>query len=168
VIDVAGGTGDIAFRLADSMRRSMVACATVPEIVVTDINEGMLTVGQQRATKLGYGSGERDSLFHFTRHSLAGLLVCSLVWLSVRVTELVGLLMPPQALQSCLGLSAMHRSYRYARTPCIMPRVAHIHNQSCPRSLVSLSLSCRSLLFRLDEPCPACTRVGAADARQQL
>ena len=58
VIDVAGGTGDIAFRLADGMRRSRVRTPVAPEIVVTDINEGMLNVGQERAKRLGYASGE--------------------------------------------------------------------------------------------------------------
>lgn len=57
VIDVAGGTGDIAFRLADGMRRSRVRTPVAPEIVVTDINEGMLNVGQERAKRLGYASG---------------------------------------------------------------------------------------------------------------
>ena len=57
VIDVAGGTGDIAFRLAECMRSSRVRTAVPPEIVVTDINEGMLTVGQQRAAKLGFATG---------------------------------------------------------------------------------------------------------------
>lgn len=41
VLDVAGGTGDIAFRIA---RRSPSA-----EIIVVDINQGMLDVGEERA-----------------------------------------------------------------------------------------------------------------------
>ncbi len=44
VLDVAGGTGDIAFRIVDASRR--MAHATV-----LDINGSMLEVGQQRAHK---------------------------------------------------------------------------------------------------------------------
>ena len=46
MIDVAGGTGDIAFRVAD---RS----AGHADIVVADINRSMLQVGRERADKLG-------------------------------------------------------------------------------------------------------------------
>jgi demethylmenaquinone methyltransferase/2-methoxy-6-polyprenyl-1,4-benzoquinol methylase len=46
LIDVAGGTGDIAFRVAE---RS----AGHAEIVVADINESMLEVGRERAEKRG-------------------------------------------------------------------------------------------------------------------
>ncbi|MDC9701602.1 MAG: bifunctional demethylmenaquinone methyltransferase/2-methoxy-6-polyprenyl-1,4-benzoquinol methylase UbiE [Alphaproteobacteria bacterium] len=53
VLDVAGGTGDIAFRIRD-------ICAEA-EIVLLDINGDMLSVGQQRAR-------ERDGApFHFIR-----------------------------------------------------------------------------------------------------
>ncbi len=57
VLDVAGGTGDIAFRLARGIRSSLVVPPSPPEIVVTDINESMLKVGQERAEKMGFGSG---------------------------------------------------------------------------------------------------------------
>ena len=57
LLDVAGGTGDIAFRLAASIRRSLVASRVPPEIVVTDINESMLAVGKDRAEKLGFAAG---------------------------------------------------------------------------------------------------------------
>jgi demethylmenaquinone methyltransferase/2-methoxy-6-polyprenyl-1,4-benzoquinol methylase len=47
LLDVAGGTGDIAFRVAERSRGHA-------EITVVDINESMLAVGQQRAAKLGH------------------------------------------------------------------------------------------------------------------
>src|SRR5688500_15116558 len=47
LLDVAGGTGDIAFRVAERSRGHA-------EITVADINESMLAVGQQRAAKLGH------------------------------------------------------------------------------------------------------------------
>ncbi|MFC3100515.1 class I SAM-dependent methyltransferase [Altererythrobacter lauratis] len=43
ILDMAGGTGDIAFRLADAGA----------EVVVADINQAMLDVGLERATKRG-------------------------------------------------------------------------------------------------------------------
>jgi demethylmenaquinone methyltransferase/2-methoxy-6-polyprenyl-1,4-benzoquinol methylase len=46
LLDVAGGTGDIAFRVAERSRGHA-------EIIVADINESMLSVGQERAAKLG-------------------------------------------------------------------------------------------------------------------
>jgi demethylmenaquinone methyltransferase/2-methoxy-6-polyprenyl-1,4-benzoquinol methylase len=46
LIDVAGGTGDIAFRAADRSRGHA-------EIVVADINPEMLEVGRERAEKRG-------------------------------------------------------------------------------------------------------------------
>ncbi len=48
VLDVAGGTGDIAFRIA---KRSEGA-----KIIVGDINREMLAVGRERATERGLGS----------------------------------------------------------------------------------------------------------------
>jgi len=46
VLDVAGGTGDIAFRIADRSHGHA-------EITVADINSEMLAVGRQRAQKRG-------------------------------------------------------------------------------------------------------------------
>lgn len=57
LLDVAGGTGDIAFRLADALRVSLAPATVTPEIVVSDINPDMLQVGKDRAAELGYGSG---------------------------------------------------------------------------------------------------------------
>ena len=47
LLDVAGGTGDIAFRFLDHVGRKGEAA----EVVVCDINESMLSVGEKRATK---------------------------------------------------------------------------------------------------------------------
>lgn len=47
-IDVAGGTGDIAFRLVEAARRNA-------HIDVVDINASMLAVGRERAQKKGLG-----------------------------------------------------------------------------------------------------------------
>jgi 2-methoxy-6-polyprenyl-1,4-benzoquinol methylase len=55
VLDVAGGTGDIAFRIVDSMRRGYTRPASRPKVIVCDINPAMLGVGQERARTLGYG-----------------------------------------------------------------------------------------------------------------
>jgi len=48
VIDLAGGTGDVAFRIAKKMREKNVKC----EIDVVDINQEMLDVGKERAVDL--------------------------------------------------------------------------------------------------------------------
>lgn len=47
-IDLAGGTGDIAFRIVKKSREKNVEC----EIEVVDINQEMLDVGQERAVDL--------------------------------------------------------------------------------------------------------------------
>jgi 2-methoxy-6-polyprenyl-1,4-benzoquinol methylase len=52
-LDVAGGTGDVAFRIADSMARSFVRPAAAPRIIVSDINAAMLDVGRARAAARG-------------------------------------------------------------------------------------------------------------------
>ena len=49
LIDVAGGTGDIAFRVADRSHRHA-------DIVVADITASMLEVGRQRAEKAGFSN----------------------------------------------------------------------------------------------------------------
>ena len=56
MLDVAGGTGDIAFRLYDAARNSFVhrsPSTPPPRIIVTDINPAMLGVGRERAATLG-------------------------------------------------------------------------------------------------------------------
>ena len=47
LLDVAGGTGDIAFRYLDSGGGSVVVC---------DINKSMLSVGEDRARERGYST----------------------------------------------------------------------------------------------------------------
>jgi len=53
-LDVAGGTGDIAFRIADRIagKSSQGSC----EITVCDINQNMLSVGRARAARLTPGA----------------------------------------------------------------------------------------------------------------
>ncbi len=48
VIDLAGGTGDVAFRIAKKAREKNVNC----KIDVVDINQEMLDVGKERAVNL--------------------------------------------------------------------------------------------------------------------
>jgi len=57
LLDVAGGTGDIAFRLRDAMDRSLHMPSVPPKIIVCDINPNMLRVGRQRAVEKGYVYG---------------------------------------------------------------------------------------------------------------
>eukprot|EP01134_Creolimax_fragrantissima_P001895 CFRG1895T1 len=58
VLDVAGGTGDIAFRIIDqidhSQRSFQSISSSLPPVVVCDINTSMLRVGTQRAEARGY------------------------------------------------------------------------------------------------------------------
>lgn len=51
LIDVAGGTGDIAFRVAERSRGHA-------DIVVADINDSMLAIGRERAAERGLGDME--------------------------------------------------------------------------------------------------------------
>lgn len=51
VLDVAGGTGDIAFRIADALLAGGAAAAARAEVTVYDINADMLRVGEERAAK---------------------------------------------------------------------------------------------------------------------
>ncbi|CAC9552453.1 putative ubiquinone biosynthesis methyltransferase [Leishmania infantum JPCM5] len=59
-LDVAGGTGDIAFRITDSIRARGQSFGIVPKtldgtkVVVCDINAMMLKEGQKRAEREGY------------------------------------------------------------------------------------------------------------------
>eukprot|EP00386_Alphamonas_edax_P004594 GDKI01014523.1.p1 GENE.GDKI01014523.1~~GDKI01014523.1.p1 ORF type:complete len:321 (+),score=89.77 GDKI01014523.1:26-964(+) len=58
VVDLAGGTGDITFRLHDKIKQkvppSQAYGAVWPRLTVCDINEAMLKVGQKRAEEAGY------------------------------------------------------------------------------------------------------------------
>lgn len=59
-LDVAGGTGDIAFKICDSIRASSNYHGLVPQpssdtkVTVCDINQCMLDEGQKRAEREGY------------------------------------------------------------------------------------------------------------------
>eukprot|EP00040_Diaphanoeca_grandis_P003195 m.24156 g.24156 ORF g.24156 m.24156 type:complete len:319 (-) comp14486_c0_seq1:52-1008(-) len=56
LLDVAGGTGDIAFRFLKSAaanNTSSMASDTTPHVTVCDINSSMLAVGQERSVGLG-------------------------------------------------------------------------------------------------------------------
>ncbi|RLN92218.1 hypothetical protein BBJ28_00003240 [Nothophytophthora sp. Chile5] len=50
-LDVAGGTGDIAFRIAERLAKSRTGTVG-SEITVCDINSSMLQVGEERAAKV--------------------------------------------------------------------------------------------------------------------
>jgi len=64
-LDVAGGTGDISFRIADELHRlakaRSVASGTGGEVVVCDINAEMLRVGEQRARTAGRAVSPRST-----------------------------------------------------------------------------------------------------------
>ena len=53
LVDVAGGTGDIAFRIWDRLVRRDVNAAATSRIVVCDPSAGMLNVGRDRALDRG-------------------------------------------------------------------------------------------------------------------
>merc|ERR1712038_277878 len=59
VLDVAGGTGDIAFRVLDELQaknKGDLNEETHGHVTCCDINKSMLDVGKDRAHKLGYNS----------------------------------------------------------------------------------------------------------------
>ena len=56
MLDVAGGTGDIAFRMYEKLKATTVAGSEASNIVVSDINPDMLAVGRDRADERGYVS----------------------------------------------------------------------------------------------------------------
>ncbi len=63
---MAGGTGDIAFRMAERLKGSGIANTPVaachrPDIVVCDINPSMLRVGEERARARGFGGASRPT-----------------------------------------------------------------------------------------------------------
>lgn len=60
IIDVAGGTGDISFRIYEKAKREAMMGPLPVNITVSDINASMLEVGKQRARELGY---EKDLSF---------------------------------------------------------------------------------------------------------
>lgn len=60
LLDVGGGTGDIAFRFINAVRHNTQFNAlnsnqpVTASVIVSDINNDMLSVGKQRAAELGY------------------------------------------------------------------------------------------------------------------
>ena len=56
VLDVAGGTGDTAFRILESAKRSVSSphASSRCDVTVCDINPDMLAEGEKRAERLGY------------------------------------------------------------------------------------------------------------------
>ena len=69
ILDVAGGTGDIAFRLADALKQNGIMQKNndkeeedIADITVCDINTSMLQVGQERARGRGYHENVRPKL----------------------------------------------------------------------------------------------------------
>lgn len=57
MLDVAGGTGDIAFRFLDKVGKNACGQDNGASVVVCDINQSMLKVGESRAHKFGHKSG---------------------------------------------------------------------------------------------------------------
>lgn len=54
-LDVAGGTGDISFRIHEKLKKDLkIFMKSDCKITVSDINAGMLSVGKERASKLNY------------------------------------------------------------------------------------------------------------------
>ena len=53
LLDVAGGTGDIAFRILDRANRNLPEGKAPAMVTVCDINEAMLSVGRDRAMDAG-------------------------------------------------------------------------------------------------------------------
>lgn len=53
LLDMAGGTGDISFRYIKYLN-STPSKNKISKVTISDINEHMLNVGQQRAFELGY------------------------------------------------------------------------------------------------------------------
>ncbi|WWD17450.1 hypothetical protein CI109_101891 [Kwoniella shandongensis] len=68
VLDVAGGTGDIALRILDRAREKF-ACRDV-EVEIVDLNEGMLNEGRKRVAKTLYYNTPQISFTHGNAQSL--------------------------------------------------------------------------------------------------
>lgn len=56
MLDVAGGTGDIAMRYINQLKYHNKTLST-GDIVVCDINQAMLNVGKIKASRLGLNQG---------------------------------------------------------------------------------------------------------------
>ena len=81
IIDVAGGTGDVAFRLLDRMIRDKSPRDLTGSVTVCDINQAMLEHGRARALDKGklngldWAAGNAESLpfpdMHFDAYTIA-------------------------------------------------------------------------------------------------
>lgn len=54
ILDVAGGTGDISFKILEKARKDQPYGPLSVDITVSDINPDMLSVGKKRALELNY------------------------------------------------------------------------------------------------------------------
>lgn len=57
ILDVAGGTADVAMRIVDARRRQSTS-APAPPVTVLDINPDMLRVGEERARAANYAASD--------------------------------------------------------------------------------------------------------------
>jgi ubiquinone/menaquinone biosynthesis methyltransferase len=70
ILDLAGGTGDISFRIIEAIRAAKkeqyqthgIRELPASEVILSDINADMLEVGRERAEKLGYTGDDKDPL----------------------------------------------------------------------------------------------------------
>ena len=85
LLDVAGGTGDIAFRFLERARASQLnavgSAGRHPyHVTVTDINRSMLDVGARRADQRGYTPSESACRWRHGFADLSLLLSLFLFW----------------------------------------------------------------------------------------
>ena len=75
LLDVAGGTGDIAFRLHESLTLGFRRPGSCPRIIVCDINPSMLAVGKSRAEEKGF-LGEAVFYLYYAADACRGYRAC--------------------------------------------------------------------------------------------
>lgn len=68
ILDIAGGTGDIAFRILD--HASTVNNDNASKVIVADINPEMLTEGKKRSLATQYAQGDRLSFLEANAENL--------------------------------------------------------------------------------------------------
>ena len=68
ILDIAGGTGDIAFRLLD--HATLINNDHVSKVIVSDINPAMLSIGRARALNTPYAHSSRLSFLEANAESL--------------------------------------------------------------------------------------------------
>jgi 2-methoxy-6-polyprenyl-1,4-benzoquinol methylase len=71
ILDVAGGTGDIAFRMLD--HATDINCDLKTKVTIADINTEMLAEGQKRALQTPYGNSNRLSFMEGNAESMPTL-----------------------------------------------------------------------------------------------